>query len=440
MNSFRSVLSLVIFFAMLGMVYEASATSSVGLCQIGETPTTTVSSASTLRDALANASAGTTIVVNSGNYRGDFTLSKSGTATNPITIRASGNVIFKDTVFELRGSYGVLTGMIFENGMASIFGDYNRVTGNVFRNGKAGFNTSKLHSAVHTEGGASYNRIDHNEVVNWLRRALRNTKIKSRTQGNRFDHNYVHDMLGPLANSGEAFQVGVGHADPQYSPGTIIEYNLVDGHNLENEVVSLKANGSIVRGNTFMNAVKGTIQARSSKDNLFINNTLINVQSLSIYGDHNKVIGNRLVNADIRVRSGDVLWPELLIKTPDGAYKYQGAHPTSRNTVVAGNVLSDGGLIELGKKGRGGREYYPPNYPVENTTLAQNTGGEVVTAGPVIGTQNLSHYNGNLGTPVQLTSSQVGPGSADPMCTGDVPPIAIALAAPQNLKAFVIQP
>jgi hypothetical protein len=424
---------------MVSSVYEASAVEPGGLCMIGHTPTTSVSSAGALRSALSTARPGSTIVVKGGNYSGDFTLSKSGTAAEPITIRADGNVTFQNSVFAFKGSYGVLTGMTFNNGMVTIIGDYNRITGNVFRDGQEGGNKSKLHAAVHTEGGASYNRVDHNEVVNWQRRAIRNTQLNSRTTGNRFDHNYVYNMKGEWANSGEAFQVGTGHNDPHYAPKTIIEYNLLDGHNLEGEVLSLKANGNMIRGNTFMNASKGNVQSRSAKDNTFMNNTLINIKSMTIYGDNNKVISNKFVNSNLEIKSGDAIFPELLIKNSDGSYKYAGAHPAARDTIVAGNEFSSG-RIRLGKKGTG-EVTYPRTFPAENTLLAENKGSTVVTegGGKVKGTKTLSTYNGALGKPVQMKTSQVGPNAPDPLCKGEQP-ITPVLLPPTNLRTIVVKP
>jgi len=257
--------------ALTGFVNHAAAASSVDLCVVGTKTSTTVTSANALQSALSQAGPGTTIVVKGGNYSGDFTLSKSGNAAKPITIRADGNVTFANSVFTLKGSYAVLTGVTFDNGMVTVQGNYNRVTRNTFKNGKRGGNTSKLHSAVHTEGAAQYNRIDHNEVLKWQRWAIRNTRVKSGTKGNRFDHNYLHNMKGTWGNSGEAFQVGTGPGAHSFTPATIIEYNLVDGHELESEVLSLKAMGNTIRGNTFMNALKGSVTTRVSSNNKLIN-------------------------------------------------------------------------------------------------------------------------------------------------------------------------
>ncbi len=428
MSVFRRLLSVSLGIALSGFVHHASAQSQANLCVIGTNATTTVSSSNALRSALSNAGPGTTIVVKGGSYSGDFTLSKSGKSSAPITIRAGGNVTFKSSVFTLKGAYGVLTGMTFDNGMVTVEGNYNRVTRNVFKNGKT--TTSTLHSAVHTFRGAKYNRIDHNEVVNWQRRALRSINLRTETKGNRFDYNYVHKMLGERANSGEAFQVGTADKDTVFFPGTIFEYNLVDGHNIESEVVSLKANGNILRGNTFMNASTGNVNSRMGAKNEFINNTLININSMRMYGDDNEVIGNQFVKTDLEVRSGDVLLYELSEST-----KYKGGHPAARNTIVVGNQFSGGNII-LGRKGTGSHSY-PRTFPAEKTVLALNKGAEVKIDGAVKNTKYQSSYSGKIGSPIQLKPSQVGPNAADPVCDGVE---AIAALPPSNLKVLAAQP
>ncbi|ETX06063.1 MAG: hypothetical protein ETSY2_19325, partial [Candidatus Entotheonella gemina] len=138
------IINILLFVAfgmfLTGLVHHASAASSADLCVIGTKATTTVASAKALRTALSKAGPGTTIVVKGGKYSGDFTLSKSGNASKPITIRADGKVTFQNSVFTLKGSYAVLTGMTFDNGMVTVQGDYNRVTRNIFKNGRPGGN------------------------------------------------------------------------------------------------------------------------------------------------------------------------------------------------------------------------------------------------------------------------------------------------------------
>jgi hypothetical protein len=422
--------------AMTGFVLYTSAVSAADLCVIGVQATETVSSANALQAALSQAGPGTTIIVREGSYNGDFTLSKSGNAAKPITIRADGQVVFTDGIFTLKGSYAILMGMSFDNGMVTVLGNYNRVTRNVFKNGKPGGNESKLHSAVHTAGPAQYNRIDHNEVVKWQRRAIRNTELESGTKGNRFDHNYLHDLKGVWGNAGEAFQVGTGPNHVRYSPETIIEYNLVDGHALESEIVSLKSNGNIVQGNTFANSPKGTIQTRTGARNKLLNNTMINIREMSIYSDNNEVIGNKFIDSNLTIRSGDAQFSELLVTEKDGKSKYAGSHPAARNTLVVGNEFF-GGNISLGKKGSGKVEF-DRAFPTEHTVLALNKGAKVVVEGAVQGTQSLSAYHADIGKPIQIALTEVGPKAADPIC--DEREWHSVLLPPQNLKVLMAKP
>jgi len=398
--------------------------------------TVMVGFAQALQEALSQADPGATIVVQEGGYRGDFTLSRSGNAFKPITIRADGNVTFTDSVFTLQGSYAVLTGMTFDNGMVTVKGNYNRITRNVFKNGKPGGNQSKLHSAIHTEGPAQYNRIDHNEVVKWQRRAIRNTELDNDTKGNRFDHNYLHEMKGVWGNAGEAFQVGTGPNHVQYSPETIIEYNLVDGHALESEIVSLKSNGNMVRGNTFMNSPKGIVQTRTGAHNKILNNTMIHIKEVGIYSDYNQVIGNRFVNSNLVIRSGDTNFFELLAVDKDGKSKYAGAHPAARNTLVVGNEFSGGKLI-LGKRGSGKVEFNR-TFPAENTVLALNKGTKPIVESDHKGTQYLSIYDVEIGKPIQMHISEIGTKADDPICDGREQ--YLVLLPPYNLRSLTIKP
>jgi len=382
------------------------------LCKIGDVTTMSVSSGDSLRNALLGARAGDTITVNAGTYTGDYTLIASGAVDNPITVKSNGQVIIKDSLFTLTGNYTVLTGMIFDNGMVTVTGNNNRVTRNTFRNGAVGYNSSKLHSAVNLQGIASYNRVDHNFINNWLRRAIRNTQTKENTWGNRVDHNYLLDMTGSTGNSGEAFQVGTGHSDVTNYPGTVFEYNLVDNFSLEGELVSLKSNMNVLRYNTFKNASGSVIASRTGSYSEFKNNTLINVKQFSIYGDHNSLIGNKLDNSDMNIRSGDCVVSELYTNDT-----YAGCHPAAQETLIIGNQFINGAKIRMGQKGTGNKEWPDRNFPVKNTTLGLNGDVTITEEGlGAIGTKTITTYSGDIGTPVTLTSNQVGLTAADMFC------------------------
>lgn len=153
---------------------------------------------------------------------------------------------------------------------------------------------------------------------------------------------------------------------------------------------------------------------------------------INIYADNNEVIGNNFINTDFSAKSGDALFPELLVKNS----KYQGAHPAARNTLVVANQFSNGN-IRLGKKGTGKKEF-DRTFPAQNTMLILNKGAKVVIEGAVKGTKNPSSYNGDIGKPIRMNPSQVGLKAADPVCDGAVSPMV--LLPPNDLKVVMSHP
>lgn len=414
----------------------ALGTSRSVLCYHDAVTTKTISGENDqLQDALNGLKAGDCLEIQEGSFTGDFTVSSNGTAEHPIVIKAGGkmgSVVFRDARFIITGHYTVLTGMDFQNSMVEIEGDNNRVTRNLFRDGQTGGNSARLHSAVVIWRGASNNRVDHNEIKDWRRRALRNRSITARTNNNRFDQNYLHNLTGanPKSNSGEAFQIGAGHHDPAFSPRTCIEFNLVDTFSNEGELLSIKSNENYFLNNTIKNVTLGCINARSGSRNIIKNNHLDNAQFISILADSNQVIGNELINSSIRLRSGDCLAPWLLLKgghtpefgdVPDNKYRYQGGHPAARYTLVAANIFRKGSYIELGKRATGSRVYPSTHSPCLNTLLIGNGPAQDNwrNAGSVSGVKTEPDYKGDAGTVIVLTPSDVGLTAADRFCPHD---------------------
>ena len=82
---------------------------------------TTVGQLSDFKDAIAQASRGDIITINNGTYTNwnQVKITQSGTAGNPITIRAEspGNVVFNgnNNEFIISGAFIVLDGLTFQN-------------------------------------------------------------------------------------------------------------------------------------------------------------------------------------------------------------------------------------------------------------------------------------------------------------------------------------
>lgn len=373
----------------------------------GVAATKVISSAEAFAAALSVAQPGDEIILRDGTYTGNFTLARSGTAEQPITIRAEHppRAIFHRSLLELKGNHGVLTGFVLEQSQVTISGDHNRVAHSVFRlsnNRPAG-----MQAAVRTVGDASHNRIHHNEITDWSTYGFRVLQPTKRTTGNRIDHNYIHDYSNTRSsNEPEAIQIGSNNTISNLHVATVIEYNLVERVRITGELLSLKTSGNVVRGNTFVD-IHGAVQGRHGRNNTFINNTIIGGRAtLRAYGDSHRLIGNRLSGgADLIVPAGDVTQDTL--RKPNG----KGGHPAARQQWVVANVVEEGGRIMVGK-GLNGTDAHP----AEDTTLAGNTGA-VVKDGPELkhkATRTMAVYGADPGAPVIMTREQVGPGAPDP--------------------------
>jgi hypothetical protein len=366
-----------------------------------------VSTDGALTAALAEASSGDEIVLRDGSYRGNFQLARSGTAEHATVVRAEHplKATFSGSLLELKGNYAVVRDFVFEGSQISIIGNFNDVAHSVFRHSDRA--PGRLKAAVWTSGGASNNRIHHNELTNWSTFGFRIWEPTAATNGNRIDHNYIHDYSNrQSSNEPEVFQVGSSQTTSNVNVATVIEYNLVERVRITGELLSLKSSGNVVRGNTFID-IYGAVQGRHGRQNTFINNMLIGGKTvLRAYGDDHRLIGNRLVAADIMVSPGDVTQDEL--RKVDS----HGTHPAARNEVIALNVLEQGGQIMIGKALR--TTYV---IPAQDTVAAANV-GPVVTEGADFkhtGTKLLAEYSGDAGAPVLMTRAHVGPGAPDPL-------------------------
>jgi poly(beta-D-mannuronate) lyase len=236
---------------------------------------TIVSSEAALAAALAAASPGDEIVLRDGAYRGKFELGASGSAERPIVVRAEHplRAIFEESHFELKGRHGVLRDFVFEGSGVAISGSFNDVSHSLFRS--SGGPAKALKAAVWTSGGASYNRIHHNELTRWSTFGFRIWQPDAATRGNRIDHNYIHDYSNrESSNEPEVFQIGSSQTTSNVDLASVIEYNLVERVRITGELLSLKSSGNLVRGNTFVD-ITGAVQGRHGSNNTFLNNSLI---------------------------------------------------------------------------------------------------------------------------------------------------------------------
>jgi len=206
---------------------------------------TIVSSIRDLTASIANATEGTTIVVQNGSYNATSTIEVgcAGTAENGIVIRA-------ETVggVELGGSNGfiindkaafvTIQGFNFTHTAAiEINGAHHcRLTDNVIQLAIP-HNTSSSYIIV----SADYVEIDRNELRNKSTLGqMINVKGSSGSQVARYlwiHHNYFHDFSSPGGNGAETIRLGLSGLSPS-AGNAIVEYNLFVRCRGENELIS----------------------------------------------------------------------------------------------------------------------------------------------------------------------------------------------------------
>jgi poly(beta-D-mannuronate) lyase len=246
-----------------------------------------VTSNSTLSTALGEVVAGDTVVLANGNYAG-FTVSRSGTAAAPITIKAAtqGSAVITSGIVHLDAcSFIIVQGLKVTTSGGTVSTDSTtRAVGVWF---DAATDCEVTHSTfaldgaaegtgwVYLGGASNNNRIDYcefgpntvgehthyifpsgNSVIpgvtppadrtSW---AEGNGPVNPNISRNTLiDHNYFHDMG---SGDGETIVLGgIGVTGDYQSTNSIVEYNLFVNCNGDAEVVSVKSSSNILRYNT----------------------------------------------------------------------------------------------------------------------------------------------------------------------------------------------
>jgi len=227
-----------------------------------------VSTAYQLSTALTNARPGDLIQLADGVYKGHFTISRAGMASQRVVLcgtRAAvldgGGVGSGAPVLQVKASYWTVDGVTIRNGLQGVV--TNRVTGTVLRR-----------LEVHTIGQAAV--VFH---------------IYSRR--NVLERSYIHDTGKATKQYGEGVYVGTWHSQwsyltgglPDRSDSNVVRKNVI-GPYLGAEAVDIKdgVTGTVVDSNTF-NGLGGSLSTPN------LNSVVI------VIGNNNTVEYNRLKNA-----------------------------------------------------------------------------------------------------------------------------------------------
>jgi len=275
-----------------------------------------VDSLDALKKAIEGLAPGATVTVADGTYPTKQAIRLQGvrgTAEAPITIRAEHRgkaIIAGHAGFALKDcEHVVLEGFVLENdaNQSGVLLDecrHVRITRCVFRlneSAKPKWGQQWVYAIGKRSG---YNRIDHNRFERKTHRGspvfmCGDDKSLSPTQHDRIDHNHFVDVIDAKgANGHETIRTGDNNIGASgKSTFTIIEHNLLERCSGEQEILSLKSSGNIVRHNTFIDC-RGAICLRLGNRTEVSHNVMVNPGNVAgaggvkIYGVEHRVHDN----------------------------------------------------------------------------------------------------------------------------------------------------
>jgi poly(beta-D-mannuronate) lyase len=230
-----------------------------------------------LEKAVRRARPGDVIVLADGDYGDkDCNVSGKGTAKAPIVVRAknTGKVVMNRKLW-LKGEHVSLIGVRFGKGRVTISGRGLRMSRCIMSDVRHG-------TWVRVDARSRAVEIDHClfERKNNNKKAKRSCqlmqiRVLNKKEGHHVHHNHFRDIpKGGGGNGFETIQL-ITEGNPFDPPGghceTVIENNLFERCNGEPEIISVKANGNVIRGNTFR-ACRGAVVLRHGDDNTVTGN------------------------------------------------------------------------------------------------------------------------------------------------------------------------
>lgn len=151
---------------------------------------------------------------------------------------------------------------------------------------------------IRVEGNGSHNRIAYNDIgpKTGFGAAITYDGRDMVSQYDVIEYNYFHDMGPRVSNGMEAIRLGLSGLS--LVPGHVtVQYNLFDGLNGEDEIVSVKSSDNTIRYNTILNSFGGMV-ARHGHRNSFYGNFIIadgkkeGTSGFRIYGNDHQIYNN----------------------------------------------------------------------------------------------------------------------------------------------------
>ena len=424
-----------------------------------------VATPSELKTALADAQPGDAVVLKSGTWRDVcLELKTPGRADAPIVIRAGEpgrTLITGHSSLTFAAPYWVADGLLFTQGSLQGGGDGNgsaATTVVLFKSDFCRLTNTAIIDYNPKEFKTGYywvffagnqNRMDHcyfkgkSNLTPLVGNALEGSRHNTVERCYFLDFPYVDQ------NGRETLRIwGHGRNEDMDEDGAFftIQNNLFEHSDGEGEeIISLKSNHNIVRGNTMVRT-RGGINLRSGNfntvaDNLLLCDGLDHSYGIRIAGKHHVITGNIVRGGEYGIAQ---MVGEFIERDLTGSYKPVAREGTSlgrvprysqcENTVVVGNTLIDnkGVDLDIGIKYKGDwpeqqRVLLPQNCKFADNVIIKRQGGiaiqaAVAAADPSLGFLkfNPNEFSGNKVFGGQVSLSPLPGGimvfpSADPV-------------------------
>ncbi|MEE1945288.1 polysaccharide lyase 6 family protein [Pedobacter sp. KR3-3] len=271
--------------------------------------TITVASIAELQNAINKAKPGDVILLKKGVYTTteDITINREGTAQQPIVIAAeqlSETEITGKGGFNLvkPAKYIIIKGFKFTH-LASKAKTGNgtsfcRFTQNIFETPGDGEDLT----VAGTDQEVDYNTFQNKNAMGRFV-AIRG-EGKQIAERLHIHHNYFSTAASQGGKNGaEAFQFGLSGFSMSMS-NSVVEYNLFEKCEGENELISVKAGGVILRYNTIRDC-PAQFTLRHGNKNQVYGNYFVNTPGLRIFGDDHLIFSNYFENCKPAITIGN---------------------------------------------------------------------------------------------------------------------------------------
>jgi poly(beta-D-mannuronate) lyase len=300
--------------------------------------------------AILNAQPGDAIVIENGIYYDvNFTMTHSGTKTNPIFIMARnpGRVYVKgESQFHINADHVILANLTFTEGRPSsdqggviLNGDHLRLTNTLIDKFDTAGYDYKWVSLIGQHHEVDNNTFDGKQTGGSLLTIWRNDLSP---QFHTIHHNqFLNYKDAGGANGYETIRVGTSTYS-QSDAYVVIENNRFDSVNGEIEIISIKSGRVLVRANTFIDSL-GHVTCRHGKNNviesnLFFGNDLVDTGGIRAY-DGGHIIRNNYIDSiytSSNTRGGIVIHSGVNIPGTDTVMNAQW---TSFYMLIIGNTF-----------------------------------------------------------------------------------------------------